>query len=528
MVPELNPGDAVGNDVLGMYFSLTSRGYRVYLFTASGESKSGLPVYHYRDACLLLDREQSDILIYHCCNWDPDGGRELGRSRARLVMKYHNITPSVYMVPWSAEYVRATRLGRQALQDLVKMPIELFIADSEFNAAELTRLGVPASRNVVLPPFHIAEALTLKPDDRAVLAKLAQFSNNVLVVGRVVPNKGLELMLRALSLAVQRESLHSCLHIVGICDPRLSLYVESLKRIIEHNGIQNNVAWHGAVGGGALATFFRHVDLVWTTSQHEGFCVPVIEAMAFGKPVLSTSKAALCETGGSAAVYADGLRDIASKLVELLTDDEARFRVGTEGYRRFRSTFRVGLIQSKFIGIIEQLVAKRNRDTMSDLVSDEIAVADWFGLPNMRELIVKKVRSLNPPFQYPIDNWATRRDFVDWIFREARKESPDVERYILSEEVLQYASEIEVPPLAAYFSVGMRLVYRFSRTARATFSFAEVSQVNDFVRWYRRECPYGTFGDEGTDGEVAVKERAQLASTVGESGLSADFNVFSR
>src|SRR5271163_1420590 len=126
MTPGLSESDAISNDVVGMYTTIRARGFDTYIFTESGESSTALPTYHYADAAWLLEASD-DLIMYHYCIRDDPGMKALRRMRCRLAVKYHNVTPSGYMTPYSIEFTRGTRMAREALAELVELPVNLFL-----------------------------------------------------------------------------------------------------------------------------------------------------------------------------------------------------------------------------------------------------------------------------------------------------------------------------------------------------------------------------------------------------------------
>jgi glycosyltransferase involved in cell wall biosynthesis len=483
MAPALSERDAISNDLAGMYTALQARGFDTYIFTQNGESTTALPTYHYTDAAWLLDASD-DLIVYHYCTWDAPGMKVLRRLRCRLMVKYHNVTPSAYMAAYSIEFTKGTRMAREALAELVELPVNLFLSDSEFNAEELARFGVPPYRSIVVPPFHVTADLLGRPDDSSLVARISSYANNILAVGRLVPNKGCDLMLRCFAELLRQRPYNAHLHFVGIQDPRLNAYINKLHEILKIKGIGDNVTFHGNVKPGALATLYRHCDVFWTTSQHEGFCVPAVEAMAFARPILSSRMGALPETCGSAALYAHSAIEFSEILGAMLLDDECRAQLGREGRRRYLQIFDTRHIAKRFTEALSKIEASG----LERVVASSLSTAgDWFGLPCGDRLIQLALQVCDPLPSDALDGRDRRMDFLDWILREGWRRSDQVARYLRSEEFLLYANQIEVPRAAAHFTPIMRLVWQFSRFAQSSFDLRFPEQVQSFANWYARE-----------------------------------------
>jgi glycosyltransferase involved in cell wall biosynthesis len=483
MTPGLSERDAISNDVVGMYTTIRARGFDTYIFTESGESPTALPTYHYADAPWMLDASD-DLIMYHYCIRDDPGMKALRRMRCRLAVKYHNVTPSGYMAPYSIEFTRGTRMAREAMAELVELPVNLFLSDSAFNAEDLARFGAPPHRIVVVPPFHVIGDLLGCRDDSALVARLSSRANNILAVGRLVPNKGFDLMLRCFAELLHQAHCNTHLHVVGLQDPRLRLYFDQLQEIINTNGIRDNVTFHGEVTPGGLATLYRHCDLFWTTSQHEGFCVPAIEAMAFGKPILSSRLGALPETCGSAALYAHTPIEFTEVLAMMLFEDEIRIALGRAGRRRYLQTFAIRNITRRFTEALDTIEANSLKVVVSSSLS---TTGDWFGLPLGDRLIRLALEVRDPLPSDALDGRDRRMDFLDWVLHEGWRRSEEVASYLGSEEFRLYGEQIEVPRAAVHFTPMMRVVWQFSRFAQSTFDLRVPEEVQYFANWYARE-----------------------------------------
>ena len=233
------------------------------------------------------------------------------------------------------------------LPKLIGLPNASAMTDSEFNKSELVELGMPASRISVVPPFHQVEELLKFSRSNE------EESNDILVVGRIAPNKGLGLLLEAFADVAER--VQSNLHIVGRSDPRLLSYRRELDAIIDQRRIANRVIFHGSVSQDVLATLYSRCALFWTCSQHEGFCVPVVEAMAFGKPIVATALTALPETCGEGAILANTREDMVAAVLGLLNDERKRCTLGELARRRYEAMYSPQRIGDRFSAALNSI-----------------------------------------------------------------------------------------------------------------------------------------------------------------------------
>lgn len=486
MVPALSPHDAVGNDVLGMYIALKKQGYDCTIFTANGETPYPIPVLRYDDAPLFISSPE-DVIIYHYCFSEEFAIRILRNVAGRIVLKYHNLTPSQFMAPYSWEYAASCKRGRDTLRAVCELPLAGVINDSDYNARDIAQLLPPGVPMSTVAPMHRISELLGCADDPEMLATLDRNWFNIVAVGRVVPNKALDLMIPALVKLRDDGVTGVQLHIVGGRDPRLQSYISVIEALIADGGLGDAVTWHHSVSATKLATLYRHADLFWTVSQHEGFCVPVVEAMAFGLPVLSSRQGALPETCADAAVLADRTEEMARQLRRLTTDDALRAELSEKGLRRYRDAFRMARLEPKFIAALETIAA--NGD-----VQRPAADADWFGLPHTDALIGFATAMCAGT---PYGRLATgdgRRQFIDWLIRVGRREAAEVAALLRSPDFVSYARELEVPEPAGHLSPPMRLAWHFDLAARSAFQLRNNPDVAAFLEWYEASAA-ADYGD---------------------------------
>ncbi|MEI6633667.1 MAG: glycosyltransferase family 4 protein [Chlamydiota bacterium] len=239
---------------------------------------------------------------------------------APRVLVYHNITPGRYFHALYDDRELLLDQGRRELALLAGVP-DLSLADSSFNAAELKEAGF--KRVEVMPIILGAELSGVKPDE-SVVRRLHDGKKNILFVGRIVPNKRYEDLLRC---------FHACRRFVG-AEARLLLvgsymglerYLAFLKNMARELRL-DDVLFTNHVRQDQLAAYYRAADLFLCMSEHEGFCIPLLEAMAAGVPVLAYAAGAVPETlGGSGVMVREkDYPRIAEMMAALLADGPLR------------------------------------------------------------------------------------------------------------------------------------------------------------------------------------------------------------
>ena len=347
VVPTLTNGDAVSNDALGMAAALRSTGNDVEFFVlrnTSDEPARGMNELPHRI------QNRNDVLIYHHQIGFEAGVRAWEQSHCNTrIVKYHNITPPELMSDASAELIRACHEGFKQVPRLLNCGAQLW-ADSAFNAEHLQSFK-PTCLVHELPPFHQVDALLeAEPDYRSAVG-FDDWCENILVVGRVAPNKNLVLALE--TFADYRMRFNKQARLIFAGDTELSAYHDSLVYRAQELQLGGSVYFTGKITLGQLKSLYLLADALLCTSLHEGFCVPLIEAMALRVPIVAVPVTAIPGTAGEAARYAED----AARLADALRDGIAHPQEWiARGHQRYESRFRTSAIRKQFLKLFQEAI----------------------------------------------------------------------------------------------------------------------------------------------------------------------------
>lgn len=311
-------GDAVSNHVLEIDRALAGWGFETAVYANTrDEWGCGLarPDSEYDGSAGPGD----DLLIFHYSVYCPNYSRYL-ESGHRKILVYHNITPPEFFEPYDKGVAEFCRLGRRLLGEL--KDCELALGDSEFNRLELVRAGFDEGRTGVLPIFMDNEGL-LAEERNPRLLEACRESYNVLFVGRAVPNKRLEDVIRAFFYYNRCVNAGSHLFLIGAA--WVGRYGAQLRWLTDSMALWDNVHFAGRVSRSELATYYDSADLFLSMSEHEGFGVPLVESMAFEVPVLAFDSTAVPYTlGGTGVLFNEKDFGRVGELMEILRSRGAR------------------------------------------------------------------------------------------------------------------------------------------------------------------------------------------------------------
>lgn len=292
----LGYGDAIGHEVLGIQRALVGAGFESEIFVETADRRLEHLTTDYRDMVGWVGAE--DVLIHHF-SIGSRASRTAFALPGRMALVYHNITPPEYFLGVHKDLVKLCYRGRR---ELTAYPSRCAIAlgDSEYNRQELERLGFP--RTAVLPVVPGFAHLDVEPNTMT-SDPFDDGWTNVMFVGRVIPNKKFEDIIRAFHVYRTRHNPRSRLLLVGSYGG-FEKYLTMLHALVAKLGTPD-VHFLGHVSNEELTALYDVADLFLCASEHEGFCVPLVESFYKRVPVLAYAATAVPATMDGGGVLYD-------------------------------------------------------------------------------------------------------------------------------------------------------------------------------------------------------------------------------
>ena len=302
-VPALLPRDATGDHTLALRDTLRRAGWDSDIYVEAAHDEL-------QDEATYFERyperaRPGDILLYQLSTASPVAEFLLGRPET-LVLDYHNITPPSFYEGWEDHTGEKVALARRQAAALAPRAT-LGIADSSFNAAELRRAGLCRHRGGAHPGRGRGPRIAGRskaswpgwPPDTGTPTVL-------LFVGRFSPNKAQHHLVEALWLYRRWYDPDARLHLVG---PAVTAaYVEAVFGFADELGLSDAVRHGEDLSERELAAWYADADVFVCLSEHEGFCIPLLEAMQAGLPIVAFAAGAVPETLGDAGILLDTKR----------------------------------------------------------------------------------------------------------------------------------------------------------------------------------------------------------------------------
>jgi glycosyltransferase involved in cell wall biosynthesis len=326
-LPAAHRGDAIGDGARRLRDLLRGMGHDAELYALTIDDDLAGDVRPFSDPAAL----RGDVTLFHFALPSPmtEAFAQLRSGRALL---YHNVTPAAYFAPHDPALFRLAVIARQELASLAGR-VDVALGVSEFNRRELDTLGF---RRTGVLPLAIDLARITRPADRPALRKLLDDDFvNFLFVGRIAPNKKIEDLIRLGEYYKRYVDAYYRFIFVGRYDAVPRYYSTIRALMAEFRLLDDRFIFTGPVPDEDLAIYYHNAAVYISMSEHEGFCAPLVEAMAAGVPVLAYAAAAVPETlGGAGVQFAPKDLEYVAELAAALTyDDHLRAEV-IAGQRR--------------------------------------------------------------------------------------------------------------------------------------------------------------------------------------------------
>jgi glycosyltransferase involved in cell wall biosynthesis len=347
-VPAAHRGDAVGDSARRVRGLLREMGHESELYALTIDDDLKNDVRPFADAAAT----SGDLTIFHYALPSPmtDAFASLPHGR---ILQYHNVTPAAFFAPYDPALFRLASLGRQELATLAGR-VDLALGDSAYNRAELESLGF--DRTGVFPIAVDTSRITAPAARPALDQILDDGLVNFLFVGRIAPNKMIEDHIRLAEVYKRYVDAYYRFIFVGRYDVVPTYYSMIRALMSEYRLLNDRFLFTGHVPDEELAVYYRHAAVYISLSEHEGFCVPLVEAMAADVPILAYSAGAVPDTlGGAGVQFAPKDLEIAAELLgSLAFDDDVRASV-IAGQRRRLAAFGDTRIRTDLAALIHQL-----------------------------------------------------------------------------------------------------------------------------------------------------------------------------
>ena len=353
MLPNLAYGDAIGNDTLTLGDTLKAAGYETITYADYIDKRIQSPI-----VAPIKDYvcQPDDVIIYHLSTGN-EMNYKFSEYECRKIVMYHNVTPPKFFEGYDQFMADVCDSGLRATKYL-RTQADFCFADSAFNKQELVEMGYTCDIEV-LPILIAFDDYKQTPNAKVIKKYENDGYVNIVFTGRVAPNKKHEDVIAAFAYYKKNINPKSRLILVGnhLMTPG---YYPKLSRYIETLGVED-VIFTGHVRFDDILAYYKIADLFLCLSEHEGFCVPLVEAMYFDVPVVAYDSCAIGETlGGSGLLLPDKDPAVVGEAMHLiLSNPELRDQI-IKGQRARLEDFQHDKIKEQFLNAVQKFVEGEN------------------------------------------------------------------------------------------------------------------------------------------------------------------------
>lgn len=359
-VHTLNYGDAISGEAIAISRILREMGFESTIYVVHAHEKVKHLSSHFSGFSEMQSNEKPHAVILHHSIDSPLNRVFMGLSSAVKVMIYHNLTPVKWFLSYNQRVAKDLVKGFEELPALAACA-DILLADSSYNAKELADVGQPRAKVLPLLLDDKKWAVSANPGIEGILK--GHGGKNILHVGRLAPNKKIEDILKAFYFYHHKIEKESRLWLIG-SDIDTEIYSFELRRLVSELRLKEAVTFVGSVADSELKSFYQNSDAYICMSEHEGFCVPLVEAMNFGLPVIAFDSSAIRETLGDAGLLiAEKNPSALAELVHIVVTDQALraslIEKGKERAKAYSEQVFVERLKTLLLEAIEQHIQQR-------------------------------------------------------------------------------------------------------------------------------------------------------------------------
>lgn len=354
LIETLVSGDGMGNHAILTHNLLKRAGFQVETYAVviganvpKGIAKVFSPDFEIKtDDIILLQFGTGGII-----------GDNIKKYACRKIMMYQNITPPCFFEGYDAPAYNATTWGYRLIHDWAENDVfDAVIAPSQYSLDELHKMGIPPEKTYLLPGCLMPIQSYSQDADEEALEDYQDGHTNILFVGRVTPNKKQQDIIRI--FAYYQKNMDPTAKLILVGSGLNSTYGEAIRDYIEELGVEN-VIFPGFISSEVLVAIYKSADVFLCMSEHEGFCIPLVEAMLYGVPIIAYDAAAVSGTlGGAGILVQDKNPVLISKWIQRIVSDRELREAVIESENERLKNFEQSHIEKAMLEILGDFINK--------------------------------------------------------------------------------------------------------------------------------------------------------------------------
>lgn len=296
IVSSLAYGDAIGNEVVAIDKLIKECGYTTIVLTDYVDSRISIQTMIYNENKFYSELSIEDIVIYHKST-GSHFSEDIKNFKCRKIMIYHNMTPKDFFLPYNKKITLELENGVKQLENL-KGHIDYILADSEYNKLDLEKIGFECK--IDIQPLIINFEEYEKNANEDIIKRYTANGTNIIFTGRIAPNKKQEDIIKVFYYYKNYIDANAKLFLIGSYNGTEKYYAK-LRGFVKKLKLKD-VYFTGHIPFEDILAYYKIANVFLCMSEHEGFCVPLVESMYFDVPIVAFNSSAIPYTLGDSGV----------------------------------------------------------------------------------------------------------------------------------------------------------------------------------------------------------------------------------
>ena len=356
------------------------------------------------------DFEGENLVLYHVAvSVDP----LVTYLRCKKILVFHNITGPEFLIGPGLQGIRRNcSAGLYDIRGLAKY-FDSAIVASDYSKRTLVESGWTEDK-IYIVPYMIRFDKLAQDYDKQVVERYSDDCINILFTGRIMPNKKQEDIIYSFAKYKNSYNKNSRLFLVGGVANKA--YFEALKNLVKELHLENDVILTGKAPFSQYIAYYKLADVFLCMSAHEGFCIPLVEALYYNVPIIAINSTAVPDTlGGSGVLLDDRDPNVVGKEIDRLVSDADYRKKVLDTEKARLSELRPEVIEKLYMDVLSQCISQVAAEVKYKVMDSRMVIYDYISIPQRIRDEENVIYGFGTACNRLLDNFRRQKINVDCI-----------------------------------------------------------------------------------------------------------------